>query len=549
MKVKIILLIATTLLSLHLLGQNSVKFYYDMEGKKADPQQAQYYLTNKGNDNYKGFYVNEKLFFTGKLIRIDTANSNLNIYKDSCVWFYKNGNRKFARNYDQDGKLHGSSKEYYESGSLWKEYNYSHNSLDDNTYSEYLEDGQRYSIFEDNFNDNTSDWELIQNQDQDVQIANGNLVLTAKNKEGISRFKYLKFNKEDFILEAKIEFLKSKKDDQGGIIYGFKDWNNYNFFFINKENLFIGSVYEGLKSYAINDMFSNAINEKGYNTIKIISNGSDALYSINGKIVYKSTKFPFYGNNFGVAALGKYTMNVDQLTFKQVSYSVMGKGAESHNQQNEDVKATGTGFFIHPSGIIATNFHVIENQKQLIVEVLDTVSSTYRAYKATVLMKDMDNDLAILKIADEAFKPKFDVMDYSFATTNSFELGSNAFTLGFPLALSGMGSGEVKFSDGKISAKTGYEGALNSFQTTIPVQPGNSGGPIFNSAGELIGIINSKVAKADNVSYGIKNNFLINLIQSLPDNVELSKTNLISTYSLEDKIKKMKKYIVLIKVK
>jgi len=90
---------------------------------------------------------------------------------------------------------------------------------------------------------------------------------------------------------------------------------------------------------------------------------------------------------------------------------------------------------------------------------------------------------------------------------------------------------------------------LNSFQTTIAVQPGNSGGPIFNSSGELIGIINSKVAKADNVSYGIKNNFLINLIQSLPDNVELSKTNLISAYSLEDKIKKMKKYIVLIKVK
>ena len=143
MKVKIIFIIATTLLSLQMLGQNSIKFYYDMEGKKADPPQAQFYLTNKGNDNYQGFYVNEKLFFTGKIIHLDTANCNLNTYKDSCVWFYKNGNRKFARNYDQDGKLHGSSKEYYESGSLWKEYNYSHNSLDDNTYSEYLEDGQR----------------------------------------------------------------------------------------------------------------------------------------------------------------------------------------------------------------------------------------------------------------------------------------------------------------------------------------------------------------------------------------------------------------------
>jgi S1-C subfamily serine protease len=164
-------------------------------------------------------------------------------------------------------------------------------------------------------------------------------------------------------------------------------------------------------------------------------------------------------------------------------------------------------------------------------------------------MKDEDNDLAVIKISDEQFKPMFGGIDYAFSSSHSFELGGNAFTLGFPLALAGMGSGEVKFSDGKISARTGYNGALNSFQTSIPVQPGNSGGPVFNQNGELIGIINSKIAKADNVSYAIKYNFLINLLQSLPENVNLPSNNKLATYSLEEKIKNVKKYIVLIKIK
>ena len=67
---------------------------------------------------------------------------------------------------------------------------------------------------------------------------------------------------------------------------------------------------------------------------------------------------------------------------------------------------------------------------------------------------------------------------------------------------------EAKFTDGKISAKTGYEGAVNSFQSTIPVQPGNSGGPVFNDLGQLVGVINARINNADNVSYAIKLNYI-----------------------------------------
>lgn len=126
----------------------------------------------------------------------------------------------------------------------------------------------------------------------------------------------------------------------------------------------------------------------------------------------------------------------------------------------------------------------------------------------------MDNDLAVIKINDEAFKT-LDPLKYSFKESGGVEVGSSVFTIGYPLALSGMGK-EAKFTDGKISSKTGYNNAVNTYQTSIPVQPGNSGGPIFSDKGQLIGIVNAKIRDADNVSYGIKLNYIKNIIELLP---------------------------------
>lgn len=530
-------------------SQVNQKYYFDIDGNKTSSSNASFSIYKETNGNYTGNYSNTKKCFSGSILLLDSNSFFKSKFSDTVKWFFKNGKEKFIKVYNKEGKLNGVSKFYYESGSLWKEFNFTENVLEENKYTEFSEDGQRFDIFEDHFNDNSSDWELLTNEKQVVTIVNGTLQLVSKIKEGTSRYKYLKFDKEDFIIETKIELTKNKEGDRGGLIFGFKDWDNYNFFYISKENVYIGTVYEGAVNYNIKEMFSSAIEEKGFNTLKVISSGADILYTINSTVISKSSKISFFGNNFGIAAIGKFTLNVDEIAFKQISYSQMGNGSVSGNgQQNNDVKATGTGFFLNTEGYIATNFHVVENGKHFVIDVFDTLSASYKSYKATVLIKDADNDLAILKMDDIAYKPHFSQIEYSFPTANSFELGTDAFTLGFPLALSGMGN-DVKFTDGKISAKTGYKSAINSFQTTIPVQPGNSGGPIFNSNCELIGIINSGISKAENVSYGIKNNFLINLVQSLPEKINITQNNSLSNLSFEEKIKKMKKYIVLIRVK
>jgi two-component sensor histidine kinase len=170
-------------LSAWVYSQPNTTLYYDLDGKKCEASYALFSLTAPANQHVEGYYTNGKSFFRGSIARLDTANFYASKFVDSCVWYYKNGKQKLVRNYDKTGLLEGISREYYESGSLWKEMNYSHNAIENNTYAEFLEDGQRYEIFEDNFNDNQSDWDLLQNESQDVKIADGHLVLTGKTKE------------------------------------------------------------------------------------------------------------------------------------------------------------------------------------------------------------------------------------------------------------------------------------------------------------------------------------------------------------------------------
>ena len=143
----------------------------------------------------------------------------------------------------------------------------------------------------------------------------------------------------------------------------------------------------------------------------------------------------------------------------------------------------------------------------------------------------------------------FNKLPYNFKT-NISDVGSNVFALGYPMALRVMGS-EIKFTDGKISSKTGYQGDITTYQTTTPIQPGNSGGPLFDYDGNLIAI-NSAILRpdvADNVSYSIKSNYLKNLIDVLDYKISLPNDRTIATKTLTEKIKILSDYVVLIKVR
>ena len=228
------------------------------------------------------------------------------------------------------------------------------------------------------------------------------------------------------------------------------------------------------------------------------------------------------------------------------SYPSLEKTNERNISINSKWAGNGSGIIISKSGYIATNHHVIKDANKIEVEF--NYEGQKSNFNAEVVQVDKINDLAIIKI----FDMKFDGLEnvpYNFKTRSS-DIGTDVFALGYPKALTSMGT-DIKFTDGRISSKSGYQGDITTYQTTTAIQPGNSGGPLFDTNANLIGINSAKIVADDveGVSYSIKTNYLLNLIDVLPKSITLPNDKSLSASPLTEQIKELSKYTVLIKVK
>lgn len=105
---------------------------------------------------------------------------------------------------------------------------------------------------------------------------------------------------------------------------------------------------------------------------------------------------------------------------------------------------------------------------------------------------------------------------------------------------------EIKLTTGIISSKTGFQGDVSLYQISAPIQPGNSGGPLFDKKGNVIGVVSAKHADAENVGYAIKSIYLKNLINSSVNNSIIPTNNTISALPLTGKVKIEKNFVFFI---
>ena len=185
---------------------------------------------------------------------------------------------------------------------------------------------------------------------------------------------------------------------------------------------------------------------------------------------------------------------------------------------------------------VATNHHVVDGATNITVKISDDDN----VYRAEVVTYDRENDLAIIKIVDEDFVG-FGKIKYGFKSETE-DLGVGVFVLGYPL-ITTMGT-DIKLTTGIISSKSGYQGDVSQYQVSAPVQPGNSGGPLFNEKGELIGIISAKHTEAENVGYGVKLSYLCELAANV--GLSLTAKTVIADLTLSDKCKVVIPFAVLI---
>lgn len=176
---------------------------------------------------------------------------------------------------------------------------------------------------------------------------------------------------------------------------------------------------------------------------------------------------------------------------------------------------TGSGFSI-TGNLIATNFHVIDNAKSIYItnEILkDTIP-------AIVLASDEITDIAILAVGKGFLpNPKYAIISEPIKT------GTNIFVLGYPLTTT-MGN-EIKATSGIISSQSGYKGNKTLYQISAPIQPGNSGGPVYDLNGNVVGIVCAHHTHAENVGYAIKTKYLIELLDNNHISINQQPTSLV----------------------
>lgn len=161
--------------------------------------------------------------------------------------------------------------------------------------------------------------------------------------------------------------------------------------------------------------------------------------------------------------------------------------------RNGDPFARGSGFFVDDRGQIATNFHVMEGAYSATATLSDGTELEITAVNAY----DADLDLALVQTSASG-NP---FLEQETAVTT----GETVYALGSPRGLTGT------FSDGIVSSASRYDNGVEYVQTTAPISPGNSGGPLVNVYGRVIGINTFYVNDSQNLNFAVKVSQLANL--------------------------------------
>ncbi|WP_300599223.1 serine protease [Niabella sp.] len=207
--------------------------------------------------------------------------------------------------------------------------------------------------------------------------------------------------------------------------------------------------------------------------------------------------------------------------------------------------SSGTSFMIDNRGLLVTNAHVIQNAQNVAV-----ASSTGVEYFAEVVYTDPVRDIALLKITDKDFKP-LPPVPYGFSRKMS-DLAEPVFTMGYPRE-----DENIVYNQGYLSAKTGFNGDTLSCQIQISANRGNSGSPILNDEGDVIGVLNGRQKDQEGVAFFIRSKNLYNMLNevknkekndSIIQNAKLTTKSSIANLNRTQQTKKIQDYVFVVKV-
>jgi len=250
---------------------------------------------------------------------------------------------------------------------------------------------------------------------------------------------------------------------------------------------------------------------------------------------------------------GSFTKNPSSYVALRREMQSIKRTAENAERNNKailhDIKSSkrvinngsfaGSGFALTASGYIVTNYHVIKNADSVYVQ-----NSAGDAYRTKVIYTEPAYDIAVLKIDDASFT-RFGNLPYSFRRSKS-DVGEDLYTAGFP-------TDSLVLGRGYLSSANGLNGDTVAYQVSLPVNPGNSGGPVLDSKGNIIGVISGKQSQVEGAAYAIKSKYLFRVAKEITKDSTNNKIVLNSKSSLNgltqaQQVNKIHDYIFMVKV-
>ncbi len=172
----------------------------------------------------------------------------------------------------------------------------------------------------------------------------------------------------------------------------------------------------------------------------------------------------------------------------------------------------GTGFIIHTQGYIVTNAHVLADGLGRLAAEINAITSDSQTKSAEFIGYDGVFDLALLKISGS-------YSELELGDSNNIQIGEKVIAIGNPLGL------QFSVTEGIVSAvhREGVNGIEAYIQTDAALNPGNSGGPLINKQGKVIGINNFKIGGGENLGFALESNYIRDIINEISQQ-ELNQT-------------------------
>lgn len=206
------------------------------------------------------------------------------------------------------------------------------------------------------------------------------------------------------------------------------------------------------------------------------------------------------------------------------------EGSKS-NRAYAPANVEGSAFALNNNGYIVTSFHVVNGSDSVFVQ-----NSSIERTVAKVILTNPALDLAVLRIDNKELTKNWQV-PFSFSSKSS-DVGEKVFTMGYPRK-------DMVYGEGSLSSLSGYSNDTSMYQVSIPVNPGNSGGPLLDEQGNIIGVIRGKVTDAEATGFAVKAREIIRSINTLAaDSIQTTnKKASLKGVKRTEQIKRMSPYV------